>query len=455
MRLLDTTTFQLAPNSPSASKKERYAILSHRWVGSEITYEQLDAHTDALRAAGTTPLSSPQQEKIRGACQTARAMGIRWMWIDTCCIDKSSNSELSESLNSMFNWYRDAALCITYLADVTRKGDWKHEEDLTNDAGHPSVWFSRGWTLQELLAPRRLEFFDRNWDTLGDRAELAERIEEITGIQRRYLTRETEDDDPRAACIAAKFSWIAKRQTERDEDMAYSMLGLFGVRMEPMYGESWEAFVRLQEKLLSRSTDESLFAWKMTDAGAGLELLSGVRTQHREKWAENEWGLLAPHPAWFKDCGQMTDISPRVKNRYIDRHAGGLQVRQQGLQISYGRGGSFLGPRHELGRAREVAVTAAIAVLFYATFSLGTWLLFANQKAKKNDDFKYTLNCWDRAESGDMVRVRIWLRVVSGTQDMHSLKRVRCTEVIQARDKSRPKRTGYSGIVLQPWTLTS
>lgn len=142
MRLLDTTTFQLAPNSPSASKQERYAILSHRWVGSEITYEQLDAHTVALRAAGTTRLESPQEEKIRGACQTARARGIRWMWIDTCYIDKSSNSELSESLNSMFSWYRDAALCVTYVSDVTKKGAGK--EDFTNDAGHPFVWFSRG-----------------------------------------------------------------------------------------------------------------------------------------------------------------------------------------------------------------------------------------------------------------------------------------------------------------------
>ncbi|KAK7732397.1 hypothetical protein SLS63_005075 [Diaporthe eres] len=294
MRLLDTTTFELASNSSSVFKQDGYAILSHRWIDSEITFEQLGGHVDALRAAGDTPLESPQQEKIRGACQIARARGIRWMWIDTCCIDKSSTAELSESLNSMFKWYRDAKLCITYLLDVIRKGVGK--EDFTNEADHPSVWFSRGWTLQELLAPRHLEFFDKDWDPIGNRAELSEQIQQITGIHSKYLKGDTRHDF-RAACIATKFSWIASRQTERDEDMAYSILGLFGVTMDPRYGEGWGAFMRLQRELLSISKDESLFAWKMMQPDAGLKLLSGVHTRRQDKWRENEWGLLAPRPA--------------------------------------------------------------------------------------------------------------------------------------------------------------
>ncbi|KAG6359715.1 hypothetical protein INS49_010767 [Diaporthe citri] len=313
MRLLDTTTFELAFNSPSVFKQEGYAILSHRWIGSEITFEQLGGHIDALRSAGVTPLESPQQDKIRGACQTARAKGIKWMWIDTCCIDKSSNVELSESLNSMFQWYRDAKLCITYLSDVIRKGT--DREGFTNEVGQPSVWFSRGWTLQELLAPRHLEFFDKNWDPMGDRAELAGQIQKITGIQSKYLKGETKDDF-RAACVATKFSWIASRQTERDEDMAYSMLGLFGVTMDPRYGEGWGAFMRLQKELLARSEDESLFAWKMAEPDAGLKLLSGVHSQQQENWRENEWGLLAPRPVCFKDCGQMTVICPGDRKKW-------------------------------------------------------------------------------------------------------------------------------------------
>lgn len=451
MRLLDTTAFQLASNSPSVFQQEGYAILSHRWNGLEITFEQLGENINELRAAGTTPLESPQQEKIRGACQTARAKGIRWMWIDTCCVDKSSTSELSESLNSMFRWYRDAKLCVTYLSDVVRKGAGR--EDFTNEGGHPAVRFSRDWTLQELLAPCHLEFFDKNWDLIGDRAELAEQIEEITSIQSKYLKGETEDDDPRDACIAAKFSWIAKRQTERDEDMTYSMLGLFGITMDPRYGEGWGAFMRLQKELLSSSKDESLFAWKMTQADDGLKLLSRGQVQQQENWTENEWGLLAPRPLWFKDCSQMTVICPKPKKEYITRHGGGVQIQQNGVQVSFG---GDLGPRYEASNARVAGIVCGSIVLLYATFGLSACLQMIFLFSKIQDDFQYTLNCWDRAETGEMVRVRIWLKMMGRNRsEIKMLKRMRCTDIVQDRDKSRPKHTTSSGIVLQPWTLKS
>lgn len=453
MRLLDTTTFELASNSPSIFKQEGYAILSHRWIGSEITFEQLGGYVDALRAAGDTPLESPQQDKIRGACQIARAKGIRWMWIDTCCIDKSSTAELSESLNSMFRWYRDAKLCITYLLDVIRKGAGK--EDFTNEAGHPSVWFSRGWTLQELLAPRHLEFFDKNWDSIGNRAELAEQIEKITGIHSNYLKGET-GDDFRDACIATKFSWIAKRQTERDEDMAYSMLGLFGVTMDPRYGEGWGAFMRLQKELLSSWRDESLFAWKMMQADAGLKLLSGVHTQPLDNWKENEWGLLAPHPLCFKDCGQMTATCPWVAKQYITRPEGGFQMRQQGLQITFGRDPFYPDPEDD--SARTVWLTLGLTILCVATMGLSFMLhmCHAQATAVTYEEFHYTLNCWDQNEMGNMVPVRIWLRVVNDdSPKMRFLKRVRCTDVMQGREGLMPGPTQFSGIVLQPWTLAS
>lgn len=447
MRLLDTATFELVSDNDSVFKQEGYAILSHRWIGSEIKFEQLGAHIDALRAAGTTPLESPQQEKIRGACHTARAKGIRWMWIDTCCIDKSSTSELSESLNSMFRWYQDAKLCITYLSDVTRKGDGR--EDFTNEVGRPSIWFSRGWTLQELLAPRHLEFFDKNWGFIGDRAELAGQIEKITSIQSKYLKGETKDNDPRAACIATKFSWISDRQTERVEDMAYSMLGLFGIKMTPQYDEGWEAFMRLQKELLSRSTDESLFAWKMPQPEAGVELLPGIPMQQQETWKENEWGLLAARPMWFKDCAQMTVVCPGIKEHYIDRHGGGVQIQQRGLQISLGGG---LGNRYEAGKARTAGFMVGAFILFATTFNVGNFLAVFYIHHRRHNDFQHTLNCWDRAKSGDIVRVRIWLQAVKGRG---AYKRVRCTEVVQDRYRSRPKRTTISGIVLQPWILES
>lgn len=439
MRLLDTTTFELASNSHAIFKQEGYAILSHRWIGSEITFEQLGRHVEALRAAGTTPLGSPQQDKIRGACQTARANGIRWMWIDTCCIDKSSTAELSESLNSMFQWYCDAKLCITYLLDVIRKEVGK--EDFTNEEGHPSVWFSRGWTLQELLAPRHLEFFDKNWDPIGNRAEFAEEIEKITGIQSKYLKGEGKDD-PRTACIAAKFSWIAKRQTERDEDMTYSMLGLFGITMDPRYGEGWGAVMRLQKELLSSSKDESLLAWKMVEADSGLQLLSVTHTQQQDDWRENEWGLLAPRPLWFKDCCQMTVTCPGIGKQHIERHDGGSIIRQQGVQISL---------KHEVTGVKAVGLSLLLSIGIMATAGLLVCCILEDQRTDLSE-IQYALNCWDRDESGDMVRVRIWLRKVSpslGTETM-ILKRVKCTDLIRQHEKSTPNRTMRSGIVLQP-----
>lgn len=444
MRLLDTTTFEIASNSPAVFKKEGYAILSHRWVGWEITFEQLGRHIDALRAAGTTPLESPQQDKIRGACQTARSKGIKWMWIDTCCIDKSSTSELSESLNSMFQWYRDAKLCITYLPDVIRKGP--NIEDFNNEAVQPSVWFSRGWTLQELLAPRHLEFYDKNWDYMGDRAELAEQIEKITGIQGKYLKGEGKDD-PRTACIATKFSWIAKRQTEREEDMTYSMLGLFGVTMDPRYGEGWGAFMRLQKELLSSAKDESLFAWKMVQADAGLRLLSVAPTQQQDDWRENEWGLLAPRPAWFKDCSQMTVTSPGIGKQHIERHDGGSFMRQQGVQISL---------THELSGAQAAELVFWYTIGVFATCGILICCLLERERADR-DDFQYALNCWDWDESGDMVRVRIWLRKVSASvgRETMILKRVKCTDLIRQGEESTPNRTMLSGIVLQPRIFAS
>lgn len=446
MRLLDTTTFELSSNSLSVFKQEGYAIFSHRWSVSEITFKELGGHIDTLRAAGTTPLKSPQQEKIRGACQIARAKGIRWMWIDTCCLDKSSTAEISEFLNSMFQWYRDAKLCITYLSDVVRKGDGR--EDFSDEGGRPSVWFSRGWALQELLAPRHLEFFDKNWDPIGDRAELAEQIEKTTNIQSKYLKGETEGEDPRAACIAMKFSWIANRQTERDEDMAYSILGLCGVTMGPQYGEGWGAFMRLQKELLSISGDESLFAWKMAEADAGLKLLSRVYSQQQEDWRENEWGLLAPRPEFFKECGQMTVVYPGITKQHISRHGGGSQVRQQGLLISYNG-------LYEVDSTRRARFSWRDLVPFYATCGIWACVEIPRELSQIYDDFPYALNCWDRDESGGTVRVQIWLRIIGGTQHVQNLKRIRCTEVIKDLDGSRPSCTTGYGVVLQPWALKS
>lgn len=283
---------------------------------------------------------------------------------------------------------------------------------------------------------------------LGDRAELAEQLEKITRIRRKYLKGEAEDDF-RSACIATKFSWIAGRRTDRDEDMAYSMLGLFGITMDPRYGEGWGAFVRLQKELLSSSTDESLFAWKMMRPDVGLQLLSEIHAPQQDGWKENEWGLLASRPEWFKDCGQMTiQCPPGPRSHYIRRHDGGFFMRQQGLQISLLSG---FAPHRELDVQNERALSFFFPVAIIATLGLTVGLYLFWHKSKGWEEFQYTINCWDIDQIGEMARVRIWLRKAhSSSNALPILKRVRCTDLIQDPDRTLLSRTARSGVVLQP-----
>ncbi|KAH7383785.1 hypothetical protein BKA66DRAFT_417119, partial [Pyrenochaeta sp. MPI-SDFR-AT-0127] len=192
--------------------------------------------------------------------QVTVRLGFRYLWCDRVCIDKSSTTEESESINAMFKWYRDARVCITYLSDVTAPPDGPKATNIfqSTNGDMPSQWFSRGWTLQELLAPRDMYFYDVNWEYLGTKTLLAQEIERITGIDAEYLTGAK---NFRKACIATRMSWMAGRTTTRVEDTTYSMLGLFDVTMTVQYGEGQRAFMRLQQELLSAALDESIFAW--------------------------------------------------------------------------------------------------------------------------------------------------------------------------------------------------
>jgi hypothetical protein len=150
----------------------------------------------------------------------------------------------------MFLWYRDAQVCYVYLSDV----DTADERNNIDLQFRRSLLFSRGWTLQELLAPETLEFFDKNWIEIGTKYSLQERITKATGIKHLFNFKE--------ACVATKMSWASKRKTTRQEDQAYCLMGLFGVNMPPLYGEGNNAFLRLQLEILSKTDDESIFAWK-------------------------------------------------------------------------------------------------------------------------------------------------------------------------------------------------
>ena len=211
---------------------------------------------------GTSPSShsiwdDPElSPKIRDACAIARANGFQYIWIDTCCIDKSSSSELSEAINSMYSWYAGAVVCYAYLADVPPASE--EDPGVSFSLFRRSRWFTRGWTLQELIAPPYVEFVSRDWTVIGSKHTLLAIVEERTDIDEKALLHVTPLDK---FSISQRFSWASGRETTRVEDEAYSLLGIFDINMPTLYGESYRAFRRLQEEIMRRIPDHSLFAW--------------------------------------------------------------------------------------------------------------------------------------------------------------------------------------------------
>ncbi|KAF2679846.1 HET-domain-containing protein, partial [Lentithecium fluviatile CBS 122367] len=271
MHLLRTDTYELVYVSGNTPP---YAILSHRWENEEITFKTINS--EALRDPSLASFSRglrPSAEKIRGSCAIARQQGFDHVWIDTCCIDKSSSEELRTALNSMFKWYREATVCHVFLNDVTFFEIGEHYMDMfcsdrEDRQGKASEWFERGWTLQELLAPRKLEFYDKHWKWMGTRDELAPMVGRVAGISAEYLKDPKDAGSGKArfreASVATKMSWMAGRRTTAVEDIAYSMLGIFNVDLTPRYGEGVKAFTRLQDAIILNwgTFDESLFAWE-------------------------------------------------------------------------------------------------------------------------------------------------------------------------------------------------
>lgn len=176
MRLVNTSTLQF--REFYGSNKPPYAILLHTWTGEEVSFDEI-----------LTPTSGTQQKagfsKIKGCCEMAKEQGVPFAWVDSCCIKKSSDAELSESLNSIFRWYSCAEKCYVYLCDVSTSKRKRGDENALNtweQAFRKSRWFTRGWTLQELLAPISVEFFSKKGSRLGDKQSLEQQIHEITGI---------------------------------------------------------------------------------------------------------------------------------------------------------------------------------------------------------------------------------------------------------------------------------
>ncbi|KAH8593059.1 hypothetical protein B0O99DRAFT_743067 [Bisporella sp. PMI_857] len=215
-----------------------YAILSHTWGPEEVTFG------DITDGNGTKKTGF---DKIRFCGEQARRDGLQYFWVDTCCINKSSSAELAEAINSMFRWYRNAVKCYVFMPDVPRPTVDSEDGFLPwESAFQTSRWFTRGWTLQELIAPTSVEFFSKNRELLGDKKSLERHICEITRIPSKAFR-----GSPLAEFSATeRMLWAETRQTTREEDIAYSLLGIFDVHMPLIYGEGRaNAVERLREAI--------------------------------------------------------------------------------------------------------------------------------------------------------------------------------------------------------------
>lgn len=240
MRLINTITYQLREFFDT--QRPQYAILSHTWGDDEVSYLDflfLTSNLPAVSAGAVQAfLKNPRAdsrgfEKVQESCKLACSRGIEWVWIDTCCIDKSSSAELSEAINSMWHWYSDAAECYVYLFDVSTRPERSAEDGSLRLGGaaqeefSSARWFGRGWTLQELLAPWKVLFCNNRWEIIATKAEVGKEISKITRIPLIFLNGSHSPTDAKICSVAMKMSWVSRRRTTRTEDMAYCMFGLF------------------------------------------------------------------------------------------------------------------------------------------------------------------------------------------------------------------------------------
>ncbi|KAI0741012.1 heterokaryon incompatibility protein-domain-containing protein [Earliella scabrosa] len=298
----------------------KYAILSHVWDGGEQSFKEVKKIAKRCARTGQNPRDDPQlSDKVRQCCILAEKHGYRWVWIDTCCIDKSSSTELSEAINSMFRYYSLSSVCYAYLRDVpTPEGvslpNISSLDYRTVNKFRCSVWWSRGWTLQELIAPGLVLFLSESWDIIGSKYDLSTIVTFLSSIPKDVLRHERALSD---VCIAQRMSWAAYRKTTRVEDEAYCLLGIFNINMSTLYGEGRMAFRRLQEEIIKTNPDTTIFAW-----GAAID--GDAFKGQRENSSDIEYNLLASSPSDFKEYSSyeyappqelefMTDDLPRFE----------------------------------------------------------------------------------------------------------------------------------------------
>jgi hypothetical protein len=294
MWLINVHTLQL---SAFFEPCPQYIILSHRWGNEEVTFQDFQQGTNKHKFG---------YDKILRFCDLIKAQwpSIHHAWVDTCCIDKASNAELSEAINSMYRWYKQAHVCVAYLQDTSTAAKVSKSE-----------WFQRGWTLQELLAPSCVLFYNEDWHILGAKHD-PRLLNEISAVTRIDADALLGPFDPSQHVVAAKFSWMASRKTTRVEDLAYCLFGLCGVNLPLIYGEGDRAFLRLQEEILKQYDDSSLFCWT-----SGPPMC--------------KFSLLAPSPSCFLwPTRSFREPKAVFKlGRYVGTERRGVEISNQGISL--------------------------------------------------------------------------------------------------------------------------
>ncbi|KAM5543043.1 hypothetical protein V8D89_003427 [Ganoderma adspersum] len=310
MRLLSTDRAELhvfsGPEDPSITGG--YAILSHTWGKDEQTFKDTQAFYELCKETGKNPrdLATP---KVRESCILAESRGYRWIWNDTCCIDETNSSERSEAIKSMFRWYSLADVCFAYLADVPSDCDLHAQ----GSAFRKARWHTRGWTLQELIAPSLVVFVSQDWKTIRTKTELAALLEAITGVWADVLTGRVHYS---SLCVAQRMGWASGRSTKRVEDEAYCLMGLFDIHMPTIYGEGRNSFQRLQHEIMKRSFDTSLFSWgRYVDFGNATPVEPHENRAFFNTSAEDGMYILASSPKSFgiRPFGRFVRFTPNAK----------------------------------------------------------------------------------------------------------------------------------------------
>ena len=226
---------------PSSGEVPAYAILSHTWGEEEVIYQDLKKGKDKSKT-----VNKAGWRKIQFCAKQAAVDGLEYFWVDTCCIDKKNAVELGAAINSMFRWYKNAARCYVYLSDVSKPDNRVDDQRAWEEAFRNSRWFTRGWTLQELIAPRLVDFFSSEGRRLGSKLSLESQIYEVTGIANKALRGDVLSN----FSIKERRSWAERRNTTIEEDAAYCLIGIFDVSIVPNYGERKDqAFRRLEDEI--------------------------------------------------------------------------------------------------------------------------------------------------------------------------------------------------------------